>query len=114
MVVFEKTPFYPEGGGQISDVGKASNNSSVLEVKNVQKVKNTIIHHAVLKKGTVSIRDEYELEIDAARRGKITVNHSATHLLNQALTVLVKIRNQDRSRCRFSHISYVTKIAIFK
>ena len=85
MVVFEKTPFYPEGGGQISDVGKASNNSSVLEVKNVQKVKNTIIHHAVLKKGTVSIRDEYELEIDAARRGKITVNHSATHLLNQAL-----------------------------
>ena len=85
MVVFEKTPFYPEGGGQISDVGKASNNSSVLEVKNVQKIKNTIIHHAVLKKGTVSIRDEYELEIDAARRGKITVNHSATHLLNQAL-----------------------------
>ena len=85
MVVFEKTPFYPEGGGQISDVGKASNNSSVLEVKNVQKVKNTIIHHAVLKKGAVSIRDEYELEIDAARRGKITVNHSATHLLNQAL-----------------------------
>ena len=85
MVVFEKTPFYPEGGGQISDVGKASNNSSVLEVTNVQKVKNTIIHHAVLKKGTVSIRDEYELEIDAARRGKITVNHSATHLLNQAL-----------------------------
>ena len=85
MVVFEKTPFYPEGGGQISDVGKASNNSSVLEVTNVQKVKNTIIHHAVLKKGAVSIRDEYELEIDAARRGKITVNHSATHLLNQAL-----------------------------
>ena len=85
MVVFEKTPFYPEGGGQISDVGKASNNSSVLEVTNVQKIKNTIIHHAVLKKGTVSIRDEYELEIDAARRGKITVNHSATHLLNQAL-----------------------------
>ena len=85
MVVFEKTPFYPEGGGQISDVGKATNNLSVLEVTNVQKVKNTIVHHAVLKKGTVSVRDEYELEIDAARRGKITVNHSATHLLNQAL-----------------------------
>ena len=77
----EKTPFYPEGGGQISDVGKASNNSSVLEVKNVQKVKNTIIHHAVLKKGTVSIRDEYELEIDAARRGKITVNQELKFLM---------------------------------
>ena len=85
MIVFEKTPFYPEGGGQISDTGKASNNLSVLEVTNVQKVKNTIVHHAVLKRGIVSVGDEYKLEIDEAKRGKITANHSATHLLNQAL-----------------------------
>ncbi len=85
IVVFESTPFYPEGGGQISDVGKASNNSSVLHVTNVQKVKNTIIHHVVLIRGTISIGDEYELEIDKEKREKIAMNHSATHLLNQAL-----------------------------
>ena len=85
MLVTDKTPFYPEGGGQISDIGKIVNGDAKLKVLNVQKTNNLILHHVILESGQISVDDKVEMKIDVERRKKITINHSSTHLLHQAL-----------------------------
>jgi alanyl-tRNA synthetase len=85
LVVVESTPFYPEGGGQISDIGKIENESCSLLVTNVQKINNVIVHQVIIESGSVSIGDDIFLKINTKRRDKIAANHSSTHLLNQAL-----------------------------
>ena len=85
LIITENTPFYPEGGGQISDIGKIETDSSSLLVTNVQKINNVIIHQAILESGDISVGDNAFLKINTERRERITVNHSSTHLLNQAL-----------------------------
>ena len=85
MLVTKKTPFYPEGGGQISDTGIIHNKKCKLKTLNVQKVNNLILHHVTLESGEVNIGDKVKMEINIARRKNIAANHSSTHLLNQAL-----------------------------
>jgi alanyl-tRNA synthetase len=85
LVVVESTPFYPEGGGQISDIGKIENDSCSLLVTNVQKINNVIVHQVTIESGSISIGDDIFLKINTKRREKIAANHSSTHLLNQAL-----------------------------
>ena len=85
LIITENTPFYPEGGGQISDIGKIENDTSSLIVTNVQKINNVIVHQAIIETGDISIGDDIFLKINKDRRDKITINHSSTHLLNQAL-----------------------------
>ena len=85
LVVVESTPFYPEGGGQISDIGKIENDSCSLLVTNVQKINNVIVHQVIIESGSISIGDDIFLKINTKRREKIAANHSSTHLLNQAL-----------------------------
>ena len=85
LIITENTPFYPEGGGQISDIGKIENDTSSLIVTNVQKINNVIVHQAIIETGDISIGDDISLKINKERRDKITINHSSTHLLNQAL-----------------------------
>ena len=85
LIITENTPFYPEGGGQISDIGKIGNETTSLIVTNVQKINNVIVHQAVLETGVISMGDDIFLKINKERRNKITINHSSTHLLNQAL-----------------------------
>ena len=85
LVLVESTPFYPEGGGQISDIGKIENDSCGLLVTNVQKINNVIVHQVIIESGSISIGDDVLLKINTKRRKKIAANHSSTHLLNQAL-----------------------------
>ena len=85
IIIFDKTPFYPEGGGQISDIGVLENNDCSLSIVNVQKIGNSIVHKAVLKNGTIKKSDEFNLKIDTRRRKSIAIHHSSTHLLHQAL-----------------------------
>ena len=56
-----------------------------IKVLNVQKINNLILHHTILESGEINVGDHVQMEIDALRRKKITINHSSTHLLNQAL-----------------------------
>ena len=85
MLVTDKTPFYPEGGGQISDIGTIANDNAKLKVLNVQKINNLILHTVILESGQINVNDKVDMKIDIARRKRITINHSSTHLLHQAL-----------------------------
>ncbi|MEF3279805.1 MAG: alanine--tRNA ligase [Elusimicrobiota bacterium] len=86
-LVFDKTPFYAEAGGQMPDYGAIFDNKDkiIAEISDVQKnFKNIFFHKAeiksLIKKGIV-----YRLKIDILRRKKIAANHTATHLINAAL-----------------------------
>ncbi|MBJ40861.1 MAG: alanine--tRNA ligase [Gammaproteobacteria bacterium] len=85
IIILESTIFYPEGGGQIADIGAMSNESVNMTVTDVQKVNNAILHQVSIDSGAVCLGDTITLENDNIRRKKITANHSSTHLLHQAL-----------------------------
>lgn len=85
-IVTEETPFYAESGGQIGDTGSISSNSATLDVIDTQKVgADCIVHICTLSEGEVTKGEKVRLAVDAARRERLRVNHSATHLLHLAL-----------------------------
>lgn len=83
QLVFNKTPFYPEGGGQVGDTGYLRAAGEEIEVINTKKENNLILHFT--KKLPGEPQGVLKAEVDARRREKIQANHSATHLLHQAL-----------------------------
>ncbi len=81
-----RTPFYSEQGGQVSDTGWLETKSGALvEVVDVSRCGSHVFHQGVVRKGEVSVGDECRLRVDQARRVLIMQNHTATHLLNWAL-----------------------------
>lgn len=115
---FDKTPFYAEMGGQVSDTGHVVKNGIVVaQVESVKKSPNGQGMHIVKTLVDMPVGDVYHLAVDTARRSKITKNHTATHLLHQALKdVLGEHANQAGSfvspnylRFDFTHFGQVTK-----
>ncbi|MCA1009772.1 alanine--tRNA ligase [Halobacillus halophilus] len=113
----DKTPFYAESGGQIADKGRIENDNVSLEVTNVQKAPNgQHMHEAVIQSGSLHKGDKVRAEVDEKSRSFIVKNHTATHLLHQALKdVLGDHVNQagslvapDRLRFDFSHFGSVS------
>ncbi len=85
-VVVNQTPFYGESGGQQGDVGTISGEGFVIAVKDTQKKGDGVfVHLGEVTEGVVKTGDAVELKIDVARRARIRSNHSATHLLHEAL-----------------------------
>lgn len=84
-VVLEKTPFYVESGGQISDKGIITDGAISLEVIGGFKGPNKQYFHQVTFKGTIKVGDEVNAKVDKRFRDKVSRNHSATHLLQKAL-----------------------------
>ena len=86
-IIFDKTNFYAESGGQISDTGTISNENTSLKVTSVNKAPNKQhLHHVSVLYGEVKVGDEFTLNINMLRRKKIMRNHSSVHLLQRALT----------------------------
>lgn len=87
LVVTNQTPFYGESGGQVGDAGAMiSAKGAEVTVRDVQKKLGAVFAHvATVTKGTLAVGDAVELKVDGARRGAIRANHSATHLLHEAL-----------------------------
>jgi alanyl-tRNA synthetase len=115
--ILDVTPFYAESGGQIADKGTVEANGVKLSVKDVKKAPNgQNLHNAVVVEGTVVKGLEVTAKVDQDNRAKIIKNHTATHLLHQALKdVLGTHVNQagslvepDRLRFDFSHFGQVT------
>ena len=89
-VVFDKTPFYAESGGQLGDKGTVSNNSFLGEVVDVKKLPDKRnLHFIKIKEGILQVANEYDLKVDREYRLNIEKNHTATHLLNEALRKVV-------------------------
>jgi alanyl-tRNA synthetase len=86
-VILNQTPFYGESGGQMGDRGTMkSANGAELNVEDVTKEAGDVfVHHAVLAKGSLKVGDAMYLNVDNARRSAVRANHSATHLLHEAL-----------------------------
>lgn len=86
LLIFDKTPFYAESGGQVSDTGYIKlNNEELAEVTGVIKPLNGIFLHLITAKNKIEIGKEYELQINARRRKLIQRNHTATHILHYLL-----------------------------
>jgi alanyl-tRNA synthetase len=86
-VLLNQTPFYAESGGQVGDTGTLSDTAGLLvEITDTQKkLGDLFVHVGQVKSGTVRVGAAVEAKVDGARRGRIRANHSATHLLHEAL-----------------------------
>ena len=88
-VVLDVTPFYPTGGGQQADVGVITAKDGQCEVDDVQRVGAAIIHRGKVRSGSLKVGDEVLAEVDRDARAATARNHTATHLLHQALRRLL-------------------------
>ena len=85
-IVLNQTPFYGESGGQVGDTGEMRRDGVRVVVTDTQKKAGDVFAHLVrVEQGTVKVGDPLLLEVDHERRGAIRANHSATHLLHEAL-----------------------------
>ncbi|WP_312140442.1 alanine--tRNA ligase [Pantoea septica] len=85
VVVLDETPFYGESGGQVGDTGQLKGKNAEFSVQDTQKYGQAIGHIGKLTAGHLRINDRVEAQVDEARRARIRLNHSATHLLHAAL-----------------------------
>lgn len=117
QIILDKTPFYAESGGQIADTGLLEGENTRVLIKDVQKSPNgQNLQRAVVKSGTLRVNNEVKATVDEQNRGRIIKNHTATHLLHQALKdVLGGHVNQagslveaDRLRFDFSHFGQIS------
>ena len=122
-LIFNKTPFYAEGGGQIGDKGIIENSNFKLEVLNTIKRADKIFeHYGKIIKGNVKKSDQVKLIVDKSNRNKITAHHSATHLLHSALrknlgnhvTQKGSLVSESKLRFDISHNSAIPEEVIFK
>ena len=85
-VVLNQTPFYAEAGGQVGDTGSMRAEGALARVTDThKKVADVFVHDVVVEKGKLAVGMALTLEVDHARRSAIRQNHSATHLLHEAL-----------------------------
>ncbi|HCJ6017528.1 TPA: alanine--tRNA ligase [Escherichia coli] len=85
VVVLDQTPFYAESGGQVSDKGELKGANFSFAVEDTQKYGQAIGHIGKLAAGSLKVGDAVQADVDEARRARIRLNHSATHLMHAAL-----------------------------
>ncbi|MGF1842983.1 alanine--tRNA ligase [Vibrio clamense] len=116
IVILDQTPFYAESGGQCGDAGTLNTQSGVFKVVDTQKLGNAIAHHGELVEGVLAKEDSVSANVNAERRVAISLNHSATHLLHEALRQVLgehvaqkgSLVKADNLRFDFSNLEAVT------
>jgi alanyl-tRNA synthetase len=111
-VILNQTPFYGESGGQVGDTGMLSAPGVRFRVSDTQKkIGDVIVHSGILEEGGVTLGQSLDLKVDHERRRAIRANHSATHLLHEALRQVLgdhvaqkgSLVASDRLRFDFAH-----------
>ena len=111
QLIFNQTPFYAESGGQVGDTGQIKTDTGTLKITDTRKSAELIIHMGTVLEGSVSVGQFAQLAVDQTRRSQIRANHSATHLLHEALRRSLgehvaqrgSLNDHDRLRFDFSH-----------
>jgi alanyl-tRNA synthetase len=111
QIILNQTPFYAESGGQVGDQGVIKTETGIAKVTDTKKSQGIFIHIATVQEGEISKGSAAVLNVDHTRRTSIRANHSATHLLHEALREALgdhvaqrgSLNAQDRLRFDFSH-----------
>ncbi|MFN3724556.1 MAG: alanine--tRNA ligase-related protein, partial [Paracoccaceae bacterium] len=111
QIVVNQTPFYAESGGQVGDTGLIRTATGMAEVSDTRKIAGVFAHIASVVEGTITKGQPAKLEVGHTRRRQIRANHSATHLLHEALRRALgdhvaqkgSLNAADRLRFDFSH-----------
>lgn len=111
VVILDQTPFYAESGGQVGDKGELKGAGFSFAVNDTQKYGQAIGHIGKLTHGALKVGDALEADVDRARRQRIRLNHSATHLMHAALRQVLgthvaqkgSLVNDKALRFDFSH-----------
>ncbi|HHV72763.1 MAG TPA: alanine--tRNA ligase, partial [Clostridia bacterium] len=116
-LIFNSTPFYAEGGGQVGDRGFVLGEELEAVIEDTQRfVNGIIVHQAKIKNGKVNVGDNVKVRVDSGYRRKVAANHSATHLLHKALRNVLgehvqqagSLVSPDRLRFDFTHFQPLT------
>ncbi len=116
VVVLDRTPFYGESGGQVGDTGYLTLEGGRFLVTDTQKQAGHHLHHGVLLEGELAVGAQVTPRVDASLRAATVRNHSATHLLHQALRMVLgdhvqqkgSLVTPERLRFDFSHFEPMT------
>lgn len=112
LLVFDKSPFYAESGGQTGDTGLGKNETVFFTIKDTRKAgTGAFMHFAQLKQGKLAVGDKVNLVVDHKRRKEIAAHHSTTHLLHAALREVLGLHvkqagsyvGPDKLRFDFTH-----------
>ncbi len=117
QIALNQTPFYAESGGQVGDSGQIRTDAGLAKVTDTRKTAGVFQHFAEVVEGVISAGVAATLEVDHGRRTAIRSNHSATHLLHEALRRALgdhvaqrgSLNAQDRLRFDFSHTKALTQ-----
>ena len=108
VVILDCTPFYGESGGQVGDCGRLTAKSgAAADVTDTTKAQGHHLHHVIVTSGSIKVGDAVDAQIDSGLRDRTRLNHSATHLLHEALRrelgdhILQKGSLVDSQRLRF-------------
>ena len=116
-IVLNQTPFYAESGGQVGDTGTLVGEGIKFRVTDTQKKAGDLyVHQGTMERGTLKVGTALQLEVDHSRRSAIRANHSATHLLHEALRQVLgdhiaqrgSLVAPDRLRFDFAHPKPIT------
>ncbi|KRA45588.1 alanine--tRNA ligase [Devosia sp. Root635] len=116
VVVLNQTPFYGESGGQVGDIGLLKGEGLAATVTDTQKHHGVFAHRVKVTEGTIKVGQPVTLLVDHERRSSIRANHSATHLLHEALRLVLgdhvaqkgSMVSADRLRFDFVHTKPMT------
>ncbi|MGH1446183.1 MAG: alanine--tRNA ligase [Cognatishimia sp.] len=116
QIILNQTPFYAESGGQVGDTGEIKTDTGTAKITDTKKAQGVFIHIAEITEGEITKGQGAQLTVSNARRSAIRANHSATHLLHEALRNALgdhvaqrgSLNAEDRLRFDFSHAKGLT------